>query len=306
MSEAFDSFEKVRALLQDEEACARVLYEAKWPNGFRCPSCGHDHAYPIATRRLPLYECSRCSKQTSLIVGTVFQGTRTPLHLWFQAIWLHSRPGSINALQLSKEIHVTYKTAWLICHKLRHAMSGADADELLTGAVRLTDACIYHRVSSNMKWHRQEQSVLIGATDGENGEPENVKIKKQDKSLLRHRLEAPGTSSFIIQHVAPEARMSINFVRQYSRERHHALLKIGREVEKWLAELFRGIGPKHFQAYLNHYCYDWNRRKTSRFGDLLRWCAATRTITYPVLTKRPSKARSGRRPRSATAIKAVG
>lgn len=113
MSGTFDSFEKVRALLQDEEACIRVLYEAKWPDGFRCPRCGHGHAYSIATRKLPLYECSQCSKQTSLIVGTIFQGTRTPLHLWFQAIWLHSRPLSINALQLSKKIHVTYKTAWL-------------------------------------------------------------------------------------------------------------------------------------------------------------------------------------------------
>jgi len=304
MVEVFDSFEKVRDLLQDEEACISVLYEAKWPNGFRCPGCEHSHAYTITTRKLPLYECSHCSKQTSLIVGTVFQGTRTPLHLWFQAIWLHSRPGGINALQLSEEIGVTYKTAWLICHKLRHAMSQADAGALLEGVVRLTDAQLYSRISTRRAWHKQEQSVLIGASVGEKGEPENVKIKHQDKSELTDWWDAPEPDAFIAEHVMPEAQSSVTFVRRVFKERHQALLKIGRDVEIWLAEVFRGIGPKHLQAYLDHYGYDWNRRKQSRFGDLLGWCAATPTITYPELTQRPS-ARAGQRSRSAGLVSKI-
>ncbi|MBB6730010.1 transposase, partial [Cohnella zeiphila] len=158
------SFDQVQRLLQDEEACIRVLFDARWPDGFRCPRCGRSSYSLISTRSLPLYECSRCRKQTSLIAGTVFQGTRTPLRLWFQAIYLHSRPGGVNALQLSEEIGVTYKTAWSICHKLRHAMSHAEAGELLEGWVRIQDAAIIHRATPTLEWQPQEQSVLIGAS----------------------------------------------------------------------------------------------------------------------------------------------
>ncbi|WP_373232266.1 transposase, partial [Cohnella sp.] len=88
----------------NEDECIQALFEAKWPNGFRCPRCEHTLAYLISTRRLPLYECKSCHQQTSLTVGTIFEGSRTPLHLWFQALFLHTQTNSVNALQLSQII----------------------------------------------------------------------------------------------------------------------------------------------------------------------------------------------------------
>ena len=41
-----------------EEACAQALAQQRWPEGFRCPRCGHDHGYAITTRHS--YECSKC------------------------------------------------------------------------------------------------------------------------------------------------------------------------------------------------------------------------------------------------------
>jgi hypothetical protein len=31
----------------DEFASAAWLAVARWPNGFRCPVCGHDHAWAL-------------------------------------------------------------------------------------------------------------------------------------------------------------------------------------------------------------------------------------------------------------------
>ena len=41
-----------------EEACMEALKQQRWPNGFQCPKCGHDHGHWMANRKL--YQCGRC------------------------------------------------------------------------------------------------------------------------------------------------------------------------------------------------------------------------------------------------------
>ncbi len=67
-----------------EEACRDYLSALRWPEGFRCPGCGHERAWPV---RKVWFECARCGRQTSVTSGTIFQDTRKPLRLWFRAIW---------------------------------------------------------------------------------------------------------------------------------------------------------------------------------------------------------------------------
>ncbi|MFT6194869.1 MAG: transposase-like protein [Cognaticolwellia sp.] len=77
----------------------------KWPNGFICPRCGNNHHYKITSRHL--YECTECKKQTSVMAGTLFHGSKITLIQWFWAIYfLGSDKGSISALRLSKLIEV--------------------------------------------------------------------------------------------------------------------------------------------------------------------------------------------------------
>ena len=67
-----------------EDACREYLFQLRWPNGFRCPQCGYEKAWPIVKA---LFQCSECGHQTSVIAGTIFQDTHKPLVLWFRAIW---------------------------------------------------------------------------------------------------------------------------------------------------------------------------------------------------------------------------
>lgn len=48
--------------------------------------------------------------------------------------------GGISVRKLSEEIEVTYKTAWLMLHKIRQAMRKRDAEYTLAGIVELDDA----------------------------------------------------------------------------------------------------------------------------------------------------------------------
>lgn len=265
-----------------EEDCVSALFKAKWPEGFRCPECGHDKAYCITTRRLPLYECANCHAQPSLIVGTVMEGSKLPLASWFQAIRLHASPDGINALQLSKIISVTYKTAWLLCHKIRHAMSRAEAGRLLSGLVKITSTiyCSQRLTKHNFTWHSREQSLLIGVSESRPGQFDAIKLQLQNKHALSFKREFPDPEEFIRNNVADEAWSNIVILSVRRRNRDYRVTRIGVMAQWRLGALFKGIGPKHLQAYLNQFCYDWNWGGDSKFDNLLRHCAQTKTVIY--------------------------
>ena len=83
-----------------ETACAEFLGRVRWPEGFRCPSCCGTDAWPTARGQL---RCNRCQRQTSVTAGTIFQGTRKPLRLWFQAMWyVTNQKHGVSALGLQR------------------------------------------------------------------------------------------------------------------------------------------------------------------------------------------------------------
>ena len=104
-----------------EEACHAYLVQQRWPEGFRCPRCGHGEAWKLSERRL--LECRACGHQASVTAGTVFNDSHLPLWKWFLATYLicDSKKG-ISANQLKRMIGVSYKTAWYLCHRIREAM----------------------------------------------------------------------------------------------------------------------------------------------------------------------------------------
>ena len=101
-----------------EEACRDYLFQMRWPEGFRCPRCEHDQAWPV---RKVLWQCARCGRQASVTAGTIFQDSRKPLTLWFRAMWwVTSQKNGASALGLQRVLGLgSYKTAWSWLHKLR-------------------------------------------------------------------------------------------------------------------------------------------------------------------------------------------
>ena len=107
-----------------EAACLDYLAASRWPEGFFCPACGGHRAWVLERRHL--WECSACSRQTSVTAGTVMHRTRTPLRIWFWAAYLVAthHPG-ISAPPLPHPLRLSRsETAWLILQKLRRAISG--------------------------------------------------------------------------------------------------------------------------------------------------------------------------------------
>jgi transposase-like protein len=133
------SLPEFQAAYGTEAQCAEQLFAWRWPNGFVCPECGHADGYTeIKTREL--LQCKHCRHQTSLTAGTVFAYSKLPLTIWFLALYLLTQQkNGISALELKRQLGVSYPTAWSIKHKLMQVMLERDADRRLTGVVEVDD-----------------------------------------------------------------------------------------------------------------------------------------------------------------------
>ncbi|MDF2938612.1 MAG: hypothetical protein K0Q90_3985 [Paenibacillaceae bacterium] len=243
--------------LLTEEACAAYLFELKWPSGFVCPQCHHCKAYKLTTRRLPLFQCVQCGFQASLTTGTIMEGSRTSLDKWFTAIRLMARMDEgISALALSRQLKLTYKTAWTMLHRIRTAMAEEELAFPMEGRIAIHDdayASPWHHGS--IEPHFRETRVIVGATLSEAGEPERVTIQ----TVKRDYWNSWRVNKSAVQHFK-ETRMDwkaslvycpINF---YVPRRHKKTLSVMKDAGRWLNDTFHGIGKKHLQTYLLEFC----------------------------------------------------
>ncbi len=124
-----------------EAKCCRALYRARWPQGFRCPSCGDRRRSTFRRDRQIYYQCRACQHQTTLIAGTLLAATKLPLRTWFIAIYaLTSSKTNVAALELMRTLGVCYRTAWRLKHKIMQAMTDREETRQLAGFVQLDDA----------------------------------------------------------------------------------------------------------------------------------------------------------------------
>jgi hypothetical protein len=110
-----------------------------------------------------LWQCKACGHQTSLTSGTALHRTRLPLTLWFWAVYLVTThtPG-LSAVQLRRQLGLSYETAWALLHKLRRAMVRPDR-EALKGKVEV-DETYLGGPEAGLKGGRQPlDKALIGA-----------------------------------------------------------------------------------------------------------------------------------------------
>jgi transposase-like protein len=109
------------------EAAAFAYVEARvWPEGPVCPHCGGVERISKMqgkSTRQGLYKCYQCRKPFTVRMGTIFESSHVPLHIWLQAMYLiaGSKKG-ISSNQLHRTLGVTLKTAWFMSHRIREAM----------------------------------------------------------------------------------------------------------------------------------------------------------------------------------------
>lgn len=126
----------------DDEACLRHVMEVRFGLRHVCRKCGVESTFHRMSDRRA-YACAACGDHVYPTAGSVFHDTRTPLQLWFYAIYLFvtTRHG-VSAKELQRQLGVTYKTAWRMGHKIRELTGRADIRDMLAGHVEADEAYV--------------------------------------------------------------------------------------------------------------------------------------------------------------------
>ncbi|GAB6142294.1 hypothetical protein JCM14076_30230 [Methylosoma difficile] len=125
------SLSLVQIFTMTDEAAFDLFKESRWGDGNPvCPTCGLiDKHYFIKTRKQ--WRCKGCNHTFSITSGTLFAHHKLPLKIYLGAVALYTNTAKgFSALQLSRDLDVQYKTAFVMMHKIRESLMDAEAAKL--------------------------------------------------------------------------------------------------------------------------------------------------------------------------------
>lgn len=136
----------IEVLGMTKETAREFLENLLWPDGSICPHCGNsENNYTLEgnSHRTGLYKCKSCRKQYTVTTNTIMHGSHVPLNKWLAAFFLivSSKKG-VSAHQIHRSLGITYKTAWFMCHRIRHAMTTEEYEDTLRGIVEVDETYV--------------------------------------------------------------------------------------------------------------------------------------------------------------------
>jgi transposase len=261
-----------------EDSCLDHLFQVRFGTDFDCPGCNRPARYTrIKARRS--YQCQWCAHQVYPTAGTPFDRTRTSLRDWFYVMFLFTTTrNGVAAKRVERELGVTYKTAWRMCHQVRKYMGAVDGCAPLGGKGGVVEI---------------DETIFGGAVKGKGSGPQ-----LENKTIILGMVERDGDlitqivpnvrRGSIVPHVIANVRRGAvvhtdsafcydNLWRhgfKHSAVNHNAgeyVTPAGTHVqtiEGFWAQLKRGINgthihvsQKHLPKYLGEFEYRWNMRQ---------------------------------------------
>jgi transposase-like protein len=127
-----------------EAAAYAYVENIVWESGRFCPHCdvvGKSGPLKGKSTRIGTYKCYACRKPFTVKVGTIFEKSHVPMHIWLQAMHLicSSKKG-FSANQFCRVLGVDFKTGWFIWHRIREAMKDDGSTGPLGGKAKIVEA----------------------------------------------------------------------------------------------------------------------------------------------------------------------
>ena len=197
----------------NEDAAFAFVEARVWPEGPNCPHCGGvDRISKMQgkTTRAGLYKCYQCRKPFTVRMGTVFESSKVPLHIWLQAMFLiaGSKKG-ISSHQLARTLGLTVKSAWFLSHRIREAMRegglapfGQDG-----GAVEVDETYIGKRKGAgNPKGGHAHKMAVLALVDRDTGKCRMFNVENGSGKLIH---------PIVLDNLAREARLMTDEASMY-------------------------------------------------------------------------------------------
>ena len=289
-------------MFSSDDRCRELLERLRWPEGPECIRCKGRDVVRLSTNAKLLW-CPACSYQFSVMSGTIFHDTHLPLIKWFTATYLmcESRKG-MSANQIKRTLGISYKTAWYLCHRIRHSMMELDAT-MLDGTVEMDETYVGgRRKGAGLRGRGADKEVVIG-----------IRQRGGDLRFFRAEDAKSGTlARFINENVSEDVDVIVTDdftsypfamkkagvpAEKHKRIKHSSGVYVDGDihtntVESAFSLLKRGIvgtwhriSPKHLSAYLDEMTFRFNRRNShDLFLDTLRHMITADPLTFEKLT----------------------
>ncbi len=271
-----------------EEAARKFLEKTLWPDGAICPHCGVvGESYRLEPKegskthvRPGVWKCGGCRKQFTVRVGTIFEDSHVPLHKWLLALHLicASKKG-MSAHQLHRMLGVTYKTAWFMAHRIRHAMAETGILSKLVGTVEIDETYVGGKVKgkgimaamdaktpvvSLVERNGRARSFTVDHVTVKNLRPiidehlhEGAQVMTDDATIYPFLLKGREGSHDVVKHAKEEyvRREEGKVITTNSVEGFFSLLKRG------IVGTFHHVSRQHLHRYLSEFDFRYNDRK---------------------------------------------
>lgn len=226
--------------------------------------------------------------------------SKLPLKTWFWAIYLTSRDKrGYSAVQLSEELGIAYSSAWYLLHRIRTAMTSRDAEYMLCGIVEVDDTYFGGPNSGGKRGRGTKKTKgVVAVSKDEDGHPQYVKMKvvpDLKSATIGDFVESVIEKGSVIQsdaYLSYRKPMADGYTHQYE------VFDTDNNMLRWLHQIvgnakavilgtFHGFDDKHLQAYLDAFCYRFNRRnvRSEIFARLLAAVTSYHILGYAVLTR---------------------
>lgn len=272
----------LRGAAVSEDAAVAFLEAQRWGGSHCCPRCGDTSVYMMMSgesrNRDYRWRCRGCKMMYTVRTGTVFAETRLPLRVWVYAFWkaCSSKKG-ISALQLSREMEITHKSALFVLRRIRHGMSQENAPKL-TGTLEIDECYVGGRPRNpNMgKRGRGTEKVPVVAIVQRGGEVRYRMMERLTSARLSSVIAANADLSSrvmtddlhvyrkiarpfagghgVVKHSAGEYAIRGTDVHSNTVESVFSLLKRG------VMGTWHSVSRKHLPNYLNEFEFRWNTR----------------------------------------------
>lgn len=247
-----------------EDACLEAIFRRRFPEA--------QGYYRVRGRKCYSHKTTR--HQIYPLAGTIFEGTTTPLTLWFHALYLFSiSRNGLSAKELQRHIGVGYKTAWRMCHRIRGVMKPATT--ALRGTVEV-DETYYGKGGSHRSKYSTKQA-LLGMVE------RNGRIRVKTLPNRRIALILPVIQETIEKgtHVVTDEYHGYHRLSTSAYGYRHSMVKHGKDHYSWKGqntntiEGFWGqfkrsvkgtygyVSKQHLQSYVDEFVFKYNQRLSS-------------------------------------------
>ena len=284
----------------------RYFERIRWGDSPVCTKCGCDSKITPQKKHPGRYWCGECRGYFTALTGTPLEYNKVDPRKWIYASYLlmTARKG-ISAMQLSKELQVSYKAAWYMLHRLRLACG--DDLEALDGVVEM-DATYIGGKEANKHEHKKlkegrgvvGKQPVIGMRERD-GRTKAVVVESENKETvlwLAEELIMEGstvcTDEAPAYNVVSKAGFTHKKVNHSAREYVNDMASTNGIESVWaiIKRGYNGVyhnwSKKHCQKYVNEFVFRLNegnceRDTQDRLNDLFRGMVG-KTITYDQLT----------------------